>query len=95
MTTDVLVFAGPAILYAQLCFNMVDALRAAGGNVVTTAVDFEPNVIEDCELIIGRNPRSPATPILSSTNNDRSWREAVVRGLGRFGGRKLDLFHST
>jgi len=23
---------------------------------------------------------------------DRFWREAVVRGLGRFGGRKLDLF---
>jgi hypothetical protein len=39
MTTDVLVFAWPAILYAQLYFNMVDALRAAGGNVITTAVD--------------------------------------------------------
>jgi hypothetical protein len=54
---------------------MVDALPAAGGNVVTNAVYVEPNVIEDRELIIGRNPR---TPILSSTNNDRSWRKAAV-----------------
>jgi len=46
------------ILKAKLYFNMVDALEAAGGNLITTAVDFEPNVIEDRELITGQNPRS-------------------------------------
>jgi putative intracellular protease/amidase len=37
---------------------MVDALRIAGGEVSTTAVDFAPNVIEDRELITGQNPPS-------------------------------------
>ena len=46
------------ILHAKLYFNMVDALRAAGGDVTTTAVDFAPHVIEDRELITGQNPRS-------------------------------------
>jgi putative intracellular protease/amidase len=46
------------ILHAKLYFNMVDALRIAGGDVTTTAVDFEPHVIEDRELITGQNPRS-------------------------------------
>lgn len=46
------------ILHARLYFNMVDALEAAGGEVITTTVDFEPNVIEDRELITGQNPRS-------------------------------------
>ena len=46
------------ILHAKLYFNMPDALRAAGGDVSTTAVDFEPYVIEDRELITGQNPRS-------------------------------------
>src|SRR5262249_7123578 len=31
------------ILHAKLYFNMVDALRIAGGNVSTTAIDFGPN----------------------------------------------------
>jgi hypothetical protein len=66
----------PTVGSANLHFNMVDALQVAGGNVVTIAVDFEPNVIEGRELIIGRNPR---TPILSSTNNDRPWRGADIR----------------
>jgi putative intracellular protease/amidase len=46
------------ILKAKLYFNMVDALKTAGGDVSTTAVDFEPNVVEDRELITGQNPRS-------------------------------------
>jgi putative intracellular protease/amidase len=46
------------ILKAKLCFNMVDALETAGGKVITTSVDFEPNVIEDRELITGQNPKS-------------------------------------
>ncbi len=46
------------ILHAKLYFNMVDALQAAGGKVIVNAVDFEPNVIEDRELITGQNPRS-------------------------------------
>ncbi|WP_075291501.1 type 1 glutamine amidotransferase domain-containing protein [Pararhizobium arenae] len=46
------------ILHAKLYFNMVDALETAGGNLITTTVDFEPNVIEDRELITGQNPRS-------------------------------------
>lgn len=46
------------ILHAKLYFNMPDALRAAGGKVTTTKVDFEPHVVEDRELITGQNPRS-------------------------------------
>jgi len=46
------------ILKAKLYFNMVDALEIAGGEVITTPVNFEPNVIEDRELITGQNPRS-------------------------------------
>jgi putative intracellular protease/amidase len=46
------------ILHAKLYFNMPDALRIAGGLVSTAAVDFEPNVIVDRELITGQNPRS-------------------------------------
>jgi putative intracellular protease/amidase len=46
------------ILHAKLYFNMADALQTAGGKVITTSVDFEPNVIEDRELITGQNPRS-------------------------------------
>jgi putative intracellular protease/amidase len=46
------------ILHAKLYFNMPDALRIAGGDVSVTAVDFDPYVIEDRELITGQNPRS-------------------------------------
>jgi putative intracellular protease/amidase len=46
------------ILHAKLYFNVVDALEAAGGDVTTGAVDFEPNVVIDRELITGQNPRS-------------------------------------
>lgn len=46
------------ILHAEMCFHVVDALQIAGGEVITTAVDFEPHVVEDRELITGQNPRS-------------------------------------
>lgn len=46
------------ILHAKLYFDMPAALGAAGGVVVNTKVDFEPNVVEDRELITGQNPRS-------------------------------------
>lgn len=46
------------VLHARLPFYMPDALRIAGGEVVTGATDFAPNVIVDRELITGQNPRS-------------------------------------
>ena len=46
------------ILHGKLYFHMPDALRMAGGDVATNAVDFSPHVIEDRELITGQNPRS-------------------------------------
>ncbi len=46
------------ILHAEMYFHVADALKAAGGNVMTTPVDFEPHVVEDRELITGQNPRS-------------------------------------
>jgi putative intracellular protease/amidase len=46
------------ILHAKLYFNTADALRVADGDVVTTEPAFEPNLIEDRELITGQNPRS-------------------------------------
>jgi putative intracellular protease/amidase len=46
------------VLHARLYFYMPDALRLAGGEVVTGATDFAPNVIVDRELITGQNPRS-------------------------------------
>jgi putative intracellular protease/amidase len=46
------------ILHAKLYFNMPEALEAAGGQVSTTAVDFEPHVFVERELITGQNPRS-------------------------------------
>src|SRR5215510_8980874 len=46
------------ILHAKMYFTMPYALRTAGGEVTTGAVDFEPNVIVDRELITGQNPRS-------------------------------------
>jgi putative intracellular protease/amidase len=46
------------ILHGKMYFNMPQALRAAGGDVTTTKVDFAPNVVVDRELITGQNPRS-------------------------------------
>jgi putative intracellular protease/amidase len=46
------------ILHAQMYFHVADALEIAGGDVSVAAVDFEPHVIEDRELICGQNPRS-------------------------------------
>src|SRR5262249_23586940 len=46
------------ILHAKMYFNMPYALGTAGGQVMNTAKDFEPNLIVDRELITGQNPRS-------------------------------------
>jgi putative intracellular protease/amidase len=46
------------ILHAEMYFHVVDALQIAGGEVITTAVDYEPHLIVDRELITGQNPRS-------------------------------------
>ncbi|MET0238892.1 MAG: type 1 glutamine amidotransferase domain-containing protein [Sphingobium sp.] len=46
------------ILHASMYFTMPKALRVAGGDVVTTDVDFAPHVVVDRELITGQNPRS-------------------------------------
>jgi putative intracellular protease/amidase len=46
------------ILHGKLYFTMPDALRTAGGEVSTNPIDFDPNVVEDRELITGQNPRS-------------------------------------
>jgi putative intracellular protease/amidase len=46
------------ILHDKMYFDMPSALTAAGGNVITTPVDFEPHVVVDRELITGQNPRS-------------------------------------
>lgn len=46
------------ILHAKMHFDMPSALIAAGAEVVTTPIDFEPNVVIDRELITGQNPRS-------------------------------------
>src|SRR5262245_11854496 len=45
------------ILHARLYFNMVDALRIAGGKVGMTSVVFEPNVVTDLRLITGQHHR--------------------------------------
>ena len=50
--------AEATLLHGQLYFDMPEALRAAGGQVVTNTADLEPNVVVDRELITGQNPRS-------------------------------------
>lgn len=45
-------------MHAKLYFYMPEALRVAGGEVVTGETNFAPNVIVDRELITGQNPRS-------------------------------------
>ncbi len=62
------------ILKAKLHFNVVDALQAAGGEVSTTEVNFQPYVVEDRELITGQNPAS-----------DRPLAAAFIAALDRAG----------
>jgi putative intracellular protease/amidase len=45
-------------LHGKIYFTMPDALGMAGAEVSRGAVDFEPYVVEDRELITGQNPRS-------------------------------------
>lgn len=61
------------ILHARMYFDMPQALTAAGGTVETTAIDFEPNVVVDRELITGQNPRSdhPIAKALVKALDDR------------------------
>jgi putative intracellular protease/amidase len=58
--------------HAKMLFHVVDALQAAGGKVSVGAVDFDPHVVEDRELITGQNPRS-----------DHQVGAALVRALDR------------
>jgi putative intracellular protease/amidase len=44
--------------HAKMLFHVADALTTAGGQVTNSAVDFDPYVVEDRELITGQNPRS-------------------------------------
>lgn len=60
------------ILHGKMYFTMPQALSAAGGDVATAKVDFEPHVIVDRELITGQNPRS-----------DHSVGEALVKALDK------------
>lgn len=50
-------FVEQEVLHAEVPFYVVDALETAGGLVETAGV-FEPNVVEDRELITGQNPPS-------------------------------------
>ncbi|WP_109123604.1 type 1 glutamine amidotransferase domain-containing protein [Dyella sp. C11] len=59
------------ILHGKMYFNMPEALSAAGGDV-HVGKDWEPNVIEDRELITGQNPRSDH--LIAST---------LIKALGR------------
>jgi putative intracellular protease/amidase len=43
---------------APLLYTVSDALRLAGGEVSQGAVDYQPHVVADRELITGQNPRS-------------------------------------
>jgi putative intracellular protease/amidase len=65
------------ILHGKMYFNMPQALRAAGGDVTTTKVDFEPNVVVDRELITGQNPRSDHS---IGTNLVKALDRAVKKG---------------
>lgn len=58
--------------HAKMVYHVADALAAAGGRVSAGAVDFDPHVVEDRELITGQNPRS-----------DHPLGAALVRALDR------------
>lgn len=63
------------ILHVKFHFDMVEALRAAGGDVTTNPTNFAPYVIEDRELITGQNPRSDhslAVVFVEALNRARS-----------------------
>jgi len=63
------------VLHVKLHFDMVEALRAAGGEVSTNPVNFAPFVVEDRELITGQNPRSDhalTVVLLDALNRSRA-----------------------
>ena len=47
-------------LHGKIYFTMPDALGAAGAEVSRSAVDFEPYVVEDRELITGKSAVRPS-----------------------------------
>ena len=57
---------------SKVPFYVVNALETAGGTVVTKAF-FQPNVVEDRELITGQNPPS-----------DHAIAAALLKALGRY-----------
>ena len=61
----------------KIYFTMPDALGAAGAEVSRSAVDFEPYVVEDRELITGQNPRSDhpiAAKLVAALDRAPRWR---------------------
>jgi putative intracellular protease/amidase len=46
------------VLHAKMYFMMPESLTMAGANVTLSAVDWEPYIVVDRELITGQNPRS-------------------------------------
>jgi putative intracellular protease/amidase len=95
------------ILHAKIYFNMPFALKTAGADVTTTAVDFEPYVVEDRELITGQNPRSDhpiAAKFIAALDRKRarrtgSWRahRSHQEPYAGFEGRRIrsDAFHRS
>lgn len=56
---------------ARLLYSVADALTLAGGRVEHGAIDYEPFVVVDRELITGQNPRSDhqlATQLINALN---------------------------
>ena len=52
------VAAEQSLLHGKLYFHMPEALKLAGGEVVTGPEDFAPYLVVDRELITGQNPAS-------------------------------------
>jgi len=46
------------ILVAFADVFLIGSMRGAFGGVCTSAIDFEPHLVEDRELTTGQNPRS-------------------------------------
>ncbi len=44
------------VLHCKLYFTMPDALQAAGGDVSSNSVDFDPHVVEDRGAYHGTEP---------------------------------------
>jgi len=60
------------MFHAKMKFHVGDALQAGGGILTSNQTPFDPNVVQDRELITGQNPRS-----------DQGVGEALVKALER------------